>query len=60
MKTKKKFDCVAMKHAAQRIIREELKGKSREEEIAYFRAGAEEFERRIREAKRKANSEKSA
>ena len=50
MKTKKKFDCVAMKHRAQKQIREELAGKSREEEIAYFREGAAEFERRLRKA----------
>jgi hypothetical protein len=45
-KKAKKFDCVRMKHEAQRQIRADLAGRSREEEIAYFRKGAEEFEER--------------
>lgn len=36
MKPKKAFDWVVMKHRAQKRAREELAGKSREEEIAYF------------------------
>ena len=51
MKMKKTVDCVEMKHRAQERLREELAGKSREEEIAFFRRGAEEFERRIASAK---------
>ncbi|MFQ5424844.1 MAG: hypothetical protein ACE5F9_12795 [Phycisphaerae bacterium] len=50
MKTKT-FDCVKMKHAAQEMIRAALAGLSREEEIAYFRAGAEEFEERAAAAR---------
>ena len=51
MKTKKKFDCVEMKHRAQKRLREELAGRSRQEEIAFFRKGAEDVERRIASAK---------
>lgn len=51
VKSKKTFDCVAMKHRAQKRIRAELEGQSREEEIAYFRDGAEEFQQRIEAAK---------
>ena len=50
---KKKFDCVAMKHAAQAIIRKEVQGMTRDEEIAYFRAGEKEFRRQLLEARRK-------
>lgn len=50
MKTKT-FDCVRMKRAAQEKIRAAVSGLSREEEIAFFRAGADEFERRIQAAK---------
>ena len=50
MKTKS-FDCVEMKRAAQKKIREKVRGMTRDQEIAFFRAGAEEFERRIRAAK---------
>ena len=56
MKPKKKtktFDCVRMKHEAQRKIRAELAGRSREDEIAFFRQGAEEFEIRARRAREK-------
>ena len=48
---KKAFDCVAMKRRTQAAIRADLQGKSREEEIAYFNAGAEEFRQRIEAAK---------
>ncbi len=51
---KKNFDCVAMKWRAQEKIRAEVAGKTREEEIAFFRNGADEFERRVREAKQSA------
>ena len=44
---KKKFDCVAMKHAAQAIIRKEVQGMTPDEELAYFRAGGEEFQKKI-------------
>jgi len=54
MPKKKAFDCVAMKRQAQEIIRADLQGKSREEEIAYFNAGAEEFRQRIEAAKQAA------
>ncbi|MBK8270775.1 MAG: hypothetical protein IPK83_21710 [Planctomycetes bacterium] len=53
MKTKKQFDCVEMKHRAQQKIRKDLEGATHAEEIAYFRRGGEELERRIQEAKAK-------
>ena len=39
--TDNKFDCIAYKRAAQLAIYEEIKGLSREEEMAYFRTRAE-------------------
>jgi hypothetical protein len=57
-KTKtKKFDCIAMKREAQEAIRSQVQGMTREEEIAYFREGASEFEQRIRAAKQQAANE---
>lgn len=50
MKTKT-CDCVEMKHRAQERMRGALKGCSREEEIAFFRRGAEEFENRVKSAR---------
>ncbi len=44
---KKDFDCVDMKRRAQAAIRAQVAGKSRKDEIAFFREGADEFERRI-------------
>ena len=37
MTTKKSFDCVEMMHAGGLRIHEALKGKTREEKIAYWR-----------------------
>jgi len=51
MKTKT-FDCIQMKRAAQEKIRAAVSGQTRQEEIAFFRAGAEEFQRRIDAAKK--------
>ena len=50
---KKKFDCVAMKHAAQKIIRQQVQGMTRDEEIAYFRAGEKKFRGQLLAARRK-------
>ena len=50
MKTKT-FDCVRMKRQAQQKIRAALAGKSKQQEVAYFREGAEEFKKRIRAAR---------
>jgi len=50
MKTKT-FDCVGMKRMAQTRIRAQVSGMSAEEEIAFFRDGAEDFERRIQAAR---------
>ena len=50
MKTKA-YDCINMKREAQRRIRAALLGKSRQEEIDYFREGADEFEQRVQSAK---------
>ena len=48
----KQFDCIAMKRAAQQAIRAKVRGMTRKEEVAFFREGADDFERRLREAKR--------
>jgi hypothetical protein len=40
-KSEKSFDCIAYKRATQLQIYEEIKGLSREEEIAYFHKRAE-------------------
>ena len=50
MKTKT-FDCIQMKRAAQEKIRAAVAGLDRQQEIEFFRAGAEEFERGIQTAK---------
>ena len=47
---KKTFDCVRMKRQAQQKIRAVLAGKGKQQEVAYFREGAEEFKKRIRAA----------
>ena len=41
-KTKKSFDCVEMMHDGALRIHEELKGKTREEQLAYWRRQNEE------------------
>ncbi len=43
---KKSFDCVEMMHEGGLRIHEELKGKSREEQLAYWRQRNEEFSRK--------------
>ena len=48
MKTKT-FDCVEMKRQAGRKIYEELKGKSVEEQIEYWKKVSEKFRRRREE-----------
>ena len=49
MKSKKTktFDCIAMKRKAQEAIRAQVRGMTPGEEVAFFREGAEEFQRRI-------------
>ncbi|HVP12123.1 MAG TPA: hypothetical protein VMV94_13165 [Phycisphaerae bacterium] len=55
MKTKT-LDCVAMKRAAQKKIREAVKGMTPAQEIEFFREGEAEFERQIESAKRSLGS----
>jgi soluble cytochrome b562 len=50
----KTFDCIQMKRDAQKKIREAVKGMTPEQEIAFFREGAEEFERQIEQAAKNA------
>ena len=53
MKAKTKaFDCMAMKREIHRVLRERTEGMTRAEEIAFFRQGAEEFEKRLQEARK--------
>ena len=49
----KTFDCIAMKRKAQEAIRAHVRGMTMEEEVAFFREGAEEFERQINSAKQR-------
>ena len=49
----KKFDCIAVKRAAQQAIRSQVRGMTRKQEIAFFREGAEDFEQRIEETRRR-------
>ena len=49
---KKTFDCIEMKRASQEKIYSQIKDMTREEQVAFFRKGAEEFERRKNSAKR--------
>lgn len=49
--TKKRFDCVEMQHEGGRRIYEALKGKSRDEQIAYWRERNESMRRWIEETK---------
>ena len=50
---KKKFDCIAMKRASQEKIYAQTKDMTHEEEIAFFRKGAEDFGRQIEAEKKK-------
>ena len=45
-KTEKSFDCVEMMHQAALRIHEDLKGKTREEQLAYWRQKNEEARRK--------------
>lgn len=42
LKSEKPFDCIRMKREIQSKIYEEIKGRSAEEQIAYFRRATEE------------------
>jgi hypothetical protein len=48
-KTKKDFDCVEMKHAGARRIQDELRDKSHEERMQYWRQTSDEIRRRYPE-----------
>lgn len=48
---KKKFDCVEMKQACQEKIRQQVKGMTPAEEVAFFRAAGEKLQQRINSAK---------
>jgi hypothetical protein len=47
----KTIDCIQMKRDAQEKIRAAVAGRDRKAEIEFFRAGADEFEQRIRAAR---------
>lgn len=51
--TKKRFDCVEMQHEGGRHIYEALKGKSRDEQVAYWRGRNAEL-RHLNEKKKAA------
>lgn len=48
---KKKFDCIAMKRACQTEIYARTKDMNRQEEIAFFQEGAEDFRRQAHRAR---------
>jgi len=50
---KKKFDCIAMKRGSQEKIYARIKDMSREEQIAFFHNGGEDFERQIEAEKKR-------
>ena len=52
-KKTKTFDCIAMKRESQKAIRAKVQGMTREEEVAFFREGSEEFDRRLEAAKQR-------
>ena len=49
----KTFDCIAMKRKAQKAIRAKVQGMTREEEVAFFHEGREEFDKKVEAAKRR-------
>ncbi|MGD0517827.1 MAG: hypothetical protein ABSA26_09865 [Thermoguttaceae bacterium] len=52
-KKNKSFDCIAMKRAAQEIIRAQVQGMTLMEQVAYFREGAKDFELKLQAAKQR-------
>jgi len=62
MKTKTKtFDCIAMKRKSQKAIRDQVRDMTRQQEVAFFREGAEAFDEQVRLAKeRQAASSKGS
>ena len=47
----KRFACMQIKREAQSQIRACVQGMSRDDEVSYFRRGAEEFAQRVESAK---------
>jgi len=52
-KKNKTFDCIAMKREAQQAIRAQVRGMTPEQEVAFFREGREEFDRKVHAAKQR-------
>jgi hypothetical protein len=52
MKTKT-FDCVQMKRRGAEWVRKQLKGKSLEQQLEYWRKGTEDLKRLQKQARRK-------
>jgi hypothetical protein len=50
-KTSKTFDCIAMKREAQQAIRAQVRGMTREEEVAFFREGCDALDKKVQVAK---------
>jgi len=48
---KKSFDCVEMKRACQRKLRERAGGMTRSEELRFFREAGRQLEKRIQSAR---------
>ena len=49
-----------MKREAQKAIRAKVRGMTRQEEVAFFRQGREEFDREVRAAKDQRSSRPSS
>jgi hypothetical protein len=59
-KKNKTFDCIAMKREAQQAIRAQVRGMTREEEVAFFREGREAFDRNVQTAKQQRSKRPSS
>ncbi|MCX6645043.1 MAG: hypothetical protein NTY09_01590 [bacterium] len=55
---KKDFDCVEMKRKAQEKIYEDIKDLTLEEEIEYFRKGAEQFQLELDQLRKQKKTDK--
>jgi hypothetical protein len=52
MKTKKSFDCVRMKRQGAERVMDQLKGKSVQEQLEYWRKGTEDLKRHQKQLKK--------
>jgi hypothetical protein len=61
MESKKNtFDWIAMKREAQKAIRAKVQDMTWEEEVAFFREGREEFDKKVQAAKQQRSARPSS